>query len=109
MKKKQLSKDKKGEAFGSLGGMAIGVVTLAVVLTVGFLIMSQGRTQITSITGKNCAVYNASEAFSQPACNATDTLTRAVGDIPGWVPLVIIAGVGAALLGLVSMFQRRKG
>jgi len=37
---------------------------------------------------------------------ATETLTSAVGAIPGWIALIVIAVVGGVLIGLVSYFRR---
>lgn len=91
--------------FDNLGSLATGIAALAIVLVVAFLIMSQGKTQIGDIEGFNPA--NATECQTSVACNATTTLQGAVDDIPGWVPLVVIASIGAILLGLVAMFRRR--
>ena len=98
--------NKKGQVFGQLASLATGVATLAIVLVVAFLVMSQGKTQIGTIEGIDTA--NATECQTSNACNATSTLQSAVDDIPGWVPLIIIAVIGSILLGLVSLFQRRK-
>jgi len=93
---------KKGQVFSQLGQMAVGVATLALVLTVTFLIMSQGKVQAEGISGVVC---NATSGDA--ACNATKTLQSAVDTIPGWVPLIIIAAIGSILLGLVALFRRR--
>ena len=39
------------------------------------------------------------------ASAAIDKLQSAADDIPGWVPLVVIAVIGALLLGLVALFR----
>jgi len=95
-------KTKKGQAMSTLAGLAVGIATLAIVLTVTFLVMSQGKAQIVSIENApvDSANYNASLAI-----NATSTLQSAVDDIPGCVPLIIIGVVGAVLLGLVKLFR----
>ena len=95
---------KKGQVFGLLGGLAVGIATLAIVLVVTFLIISQAQTQIISIEGLGGGVANTSSI----ALNATKTLASAVDDVPGWVPLIVIAVIGGALLGLVAMFRGRK-
>ena len=82
--------NKKG-VFDQLAGLGIGVVTLAITLTVVFLILSQ-----TASNSKVSADANASAAVT--------TLQRAASDIPGWVPLVVIAVIGAILLSLVALF-----
>jgi len=97
--------NKKGQAFAQLGQLAVGIAVLAVVLTVAFLIMSQGKAQIATL---ECD--NTSDASGIATCgegyNATSVLQGAVDDVPTWVPLIIIASIGAILLGLVSLFRR---
>lgn len=88
-------KNKKGQVFDQLASLGVGITVLAVTLVVVFLIMSQ--------TAANDAVVadgNATEALA--------TLTEATADIPGWVPLIVIAFIGAILLGLVAMFRRAR-
>jgi len=94
--------DKKGQ-FGQLVSLAVGIAGLAIALVVTFLVISQGRTQVCDIEGitGNCAANQTSLAV-----NATNTLASAVDDIPGWVPLIVIAVIGAVLLGLVSLFKK---
>ena len=92
--------------FDQLGSLATGIAALAIVLVVAFLILSQGRTQIGDIEGFTAS--NSTQCQTSSACNATVELTNAVDDIPGWVPLVVIASIGAILLGLVAMFTRRR-
>jgi hypothetical protein len=96
---------KKGQVFNQLGQLATGVATLAIVLVVAFLVMSEGKEQAGEIEGLN--FDNTTECHQSITCNATEELQNATGDIPGWVPLVIIASIGAILLGLVSLFRRR--
>jgi len=91
---------------GQFAALATGIAGFAIVMVVTFLIMSQARTQIGTTEGVNCNTFNSTEAFTSASCNATATLQAAVATIPGWVPLIVIASVGAALLGLVAMFRR---
>ncbi len=105
---KSLSKlGKKGQVFDQLGRLGSGVAALAIVLVIAFLILSQGRDQVGDIEGI-ADVSNVSQCATSVACNATNTLTEAIATIPGWVPLVIIAAIGAILLGLVALFQRSR-
>ena len=87
-------KSKKGQVFDQLSGLGIGIAVLAITLVVVFLIMSQ--------TAANTTV-----AADGNATAALDTLQESAADIPGWVPLVVIAVIGAILLGLVALFRRR--
>lgn len=88
----KLLKNRKG-VFDQLGGLGVGIAALAITLVVVFLIMSE--------TAANTTV-----AADTNASAALDTLQNAASDIPGWVPLVVIAVIGAILLGLVAMFRR---
>jgi len=92
---------KKGQ-LSQLGSLAVGIAGLAIALVVTFLVISQGRSQVCDIEGLNNCLTNQSSL----AVNATNTLASAVDDIPGWVPLIVIAVIGAVLLGLVSLFRR---
>jgi uncharacterized protein (UPF0333 family) len=97
--------NKKGQVMENLGGLAIGVVVLCIVLTVAFLIMAQGKSILPGIEGVAC---NSSNSASY-ACNATETLQESVQTIPGWVPIIIITGIGAVLISMVMMFRRAGG
>jgi Na+/H+ antiporter NhaC len=85
--------NKKAQIFDQMSAMGIGIATLAITLVVVFLILSQ--------TAANTTV-----AADQNATNAVKTLQTSASSIPGWVPLVVIAVIGAILLGLVAMFRR---
>tara|TARA_R100000656_G_scaffold114808_1_gene87304 strand:+ start:12193 stop:12486 length:294 start_codon:yes stop_codon:yes gene_type:complete len=85
---------KKGQIFDQLGGLGVGIASLAITLVVVFLILSQTKA-------------NATVAADNNATAAVTQLQGAADDIPGWVPLVVIAVIGAILLGLVAMFRRR--
>jgi len=84
--------NKKGQAMAQLGALGVGVATLAITMAVVFLILSETKS-------------NSSVAADGNATSALNTLTSAVADIPGWVPLIIIAVVGAILLGLIALFR----
>jgi len=96
----KLELNKKGQAMQALGSLAVGVATLAVVLTVTFLILSEGGQEAADIAGVADL-----DGCNTTACNSTKTLSSAVDDLPGWVPLIIIAVVGSILLGLVKLFR----
>lgn len=95
--------NKKGGVFDDLAGLGVGVATLAIVLTVTFLILAKGKQQAGVAEGLDFS--NVTQCATSLTCNATNTLTTAVADIPAWVPLIIIAFVGAVILGLVKLFR----
>ena len=85
--------NRKGQIFDQMSALGVGIATLCITLVVVFLILAN--------TGSNSAV-----AADPNATAAVDELQSAAGTIPGWVPLVVIAVIGAILLGLVAMFRR---
>ena len=97
------SLNKKGNsAFQTFSSLAVAIAGLTIALVLAFLVMSEGRTQMEAnegtcviSTGVNCGL----------STNATIELQGAVDDVPGWVPLIVIGVVGAALLGLVKLFK----
>ena len=105
-----MKQNKKG-VLAELSGLAVGIATLAIVLVVAFMIMSQGKDQIGDIEGlamdPTTGKMNATQCYFSAACNSTATLQNATSTIPGWVPLIVIAMIGAVLLGLVAMFRKR--
>ena len=84
---------KKGQVFDQISSLGVGIAALAIVLIVVFLILSN--------LGSNDQVTTGS--FAE---NATNTLTDSAADIPGWIPLIVIAIIGSILLGLVALFRR---
>ena len=83
---------KKG-VFDQLGALGVGIASLVITLVVVFLILSQ--------TGANTTA-----AADANATAAVNTLTSAAEGIPGWVPLIVIATIGAILLSMVALFRR---
>lgn len=94
--------DKKGQAFEQLGKLALGVVTLAIILVVGFMVITQGKDQMAETDG-----YSNASTCDTAGCNASDDLSDGLGNLPDWIPIVIIVGIGVVLIGMVKMFGRR--
>ena len=92
---------KKGQIFSQLSALGVGIAALSITLVVTFLILSQAKTQIGGIEGGTMGDNNGSLAW-----NATVQMTEATATIPGWVPLIVIASIGAILLSLVAVFRR---
>jgi len=93
---------KKGQVFNQIGALGIGIAALTITLVVVFLILSQASSQIETTDGVDCNTTNSASI----GCNATNTLRGAVATIPGWIPLIVIASIGAILLSLVAVFRR---
>lgn len=119
--------NKKGQVMQNLGALGIGVVTVAFVLVITFLIMASVKTQTVtmgypcgdldnvwnvsteqccnvSVAGQ-CGGDNVSKATSN-SWNSTRTLTNATATIPSWIPLIILVAIGGLILGLISVFKR---
>ena len=102
---------KKKAQMQNLSALGVGIAALAISLTIAFLIIGAGRTQIGTNDGliKTAAGdYNHSQCAKSIGCNATTALTGAVAGIPGWVSIIIIGVVGSVLLGIVGMYTRSK-
>lgn len=86
---------KKKGAFDLLGGLGIGIATLAIIMIVVFLILSE-------------LASNTKVAADTNASAAVKTLQGAADDIPGWVPIVVITAIGAILILMVRGFGGRR-
>ena len=91
-KMNKLMKSKAG-VLDNLAALGVGIAGLSITLIVVFLIMSQTASNATVATDGNASA-------------ALDILQNATDDIPGWVPLIVIAIIGSILLGLVALFRR---
>ena len=94
---------KKGQALAELGKIAMGIVAFAIIMVVGFLIVAEGQNQIVTIDG---ILDETNDSQKTVGYNATVTLSNAMDDIPAWVPIIVIASIGAVLIGLVAMFRK---
>lgn len=85
--------NKKG-VIDQLAPVVIALISVGIILVVGFLIMSEVASN-TKVTADN----NASVAV--------DEVQDAMDDIPTWLPIIIITIIGALLISLVAIFRRR--
>ena len=83
----------KAQVFDRLSELAIGVVVLALILVIAFLIMSETAANTTVAANPNATL-------------AIATLQSATADIPNWVPLIVIGVIGLVLLGFVGLYRR---
>ena len=89
---------KKKAQIDQLGNLIVPLIGIGIVLVVGFLIISEAKTQVQAI--------NASGTDVQLALNGTNDVQNALSDIPGWLPIIVITVIGALLIGMVSLFRR---
>ena len=99
-------KNKKG-IIDQLFPLVISLVTIAIIIVVGFLIVAAGKEQITSIESTNATGQSATHPHGTLTWNATGEVQNAMSDIPTWLPIIVITVIGALLIGLVSLFRRR--
>ena len=85
---------KKGQVFDQISALGVGIAALAITLIVVFLIMSNLASNSQVSSDNNASV-------------AVDELQGAADDIPGSVPLIVIAVIGSILLALVALFRGR--
>ena len=77
--------DKKGQ-LNKLTGFALTIVIFTVVLAVGLNVLGELSDNLTADS------YEA---------NATDEILESMADIPGWIPVIIVAMIGGIVLFLV--------
>ena len=109
----------------NFGSMAIGIGALTITLIVAFLIMATAKTSMVTdgsacgtgfglnTSGTGCCLTGATAcdddnwtAYNSLAYNSTGDLQNATSGIPSWVSIIVITSIGAALIGMVSMFRR---
>lgn len=93
LKGKDLRMNKKGQLFSNFSALAIGGLVLAVTLAVVFVIFSQ-------------VAANSQISANANATDAVNTVQGGVADIPGWVPLAILAVLAVVILGIVRGLNR---
>lgn len=101
-----LMKNKNGAVLDNLSGLVVALVTVAIVLVVGFLIMSEAQGQIRDIDGLNSSGGSTTHPEGTIGYNATGEVQNAMADIPGWLGIIVITVIGALLIGLVSIFRK---
>ena len=71
--------------------VVIALVVIGIMLVIGFLILAEVKA-------------NSKVAADVNATSAVNEVTNAMGDIPGWLPIIVITIIGALLIGLVALF-----
>ena len=96
---------KKGQ-IGQLQSLIVPLVGIAILLVIGFLIFAEVRTNET-VAGAS-GVCSTEAVDANYACNGTLEVIDALGDLPGWLPIIVIVVIGAILLSLVAAFRERQ-
>ncbi len=102
-------KNKKGQ-MQAFQALTVSLVAVAIVLAVGFMVLSQVRTSIGSTDGVDCTNFStdAGGGGTSQACNATAQVQDAVAQVPLFLGIVAITLIGAALITLVTRFMRTR-
>uniref|UniRef100_A0A6H1ZIR1 Uncharacterized protein n=1 Tax=viral metagenome TaxID=1070528 RepID=A0A6H1ZIR1_9ZZZZ len=86
----------------ALQPLIVALVVIAIVLVVGFLIFAEVQDQVVEIDN-----VNESASIGSYGYNATQDITNAMADIPGWLPIIVVVVIGALLIGLVGFLRRQ--
>ena len=87
----------------ALQPLIVALVVIGIVLVIGFLIFAKVQDQIVDIDSVN---ETDTSTFSH-GYNASQDVTSAMEDIPGWLPIIVVVVIGALLIGLVSFLRRQ--
>lgn len=90
----QFLKSKKGQVFDQLTGLALGLVSLAIVFIVAFLIYSKLKANSTVSADANSTA-------------SLKTVTDETYNITSWLGIIVITVIGSIILGLVMLFRSR--
>ena len=82
----QIRNMKKKAQVSQLTGFALTLVVFTIVLAIGFSVLSKLNSNLTADTAER---------------NATTNMIKYMGEIPGWIPVVIVAMIGGIVLFLV--------
>jgi len=79
-----------------------------VTLSSGNYTIQRNTINVTCIDSQCSAIKEVNYSCRLPtvAYNSTTSLQTATSTIPGWVSIIIITALGAALIGMVAMFRR---
>lgn len=88
----KLFKFKKG-VIDQLMPLVIALISIGIMLAVGFLILSE-------------VASNSKVAADVNATAGVQETQNAMADIPTWLPIIVITVIGALLIGLVAFFRK---
>lgn len=88
-KKKAASKG----VLNQLAGLVISLVVVGIVLVIGFSIMATMQGTLTVGTA---------------AYNATTQTISGMAQIPTWIPIIVVAVIGAVILGIVYLYMGKQ-
>jgi hypothetical protein len=78
----------------ALRDIALSAIVTGVTIAIGLVILAQFQTVIYQVESGGTGGYGS-------AYNATTTTIAAVGGLPDWLNIYVVAGAGFAILGLI--------
>ena len=90
-----MKKMNKAGVIGQLTPLVTGIAAIAITLVIAFLILAQVKDNATVTADAN-------------ATAAVTATQNAMDDIPGWLPIIIVALIGSLLLGIVKYFRSQS-
>lgn len=100
----------------TLQAVVLGLVVVGLVLGIGTVMLNQLHSNLCTnaggwynVTGDRHCTNNgtALTAGNTYALNATISVEDTLGDVPGWLPVIVIAIIGAVVFGIIYMFGRK--
>lgn len=87
---------KKGQAVGNLQTFILAIVSVAVVLAIGLIVLGQlAETQVTNVAGCNATDVSGCGA----AYNSTTDVVTQLGTVPTWIGIIIVVALAFIVLG----------
>lgn len=99
---KRLMKSKKG-ILADMSSLSVAVVSFAMVIVIGLLIMATVKSQVGDQEGFDAT--NATLCATSIACNGSNTAIEGVSDLTDWIALIVIVVIGGLILALVKRFS----
>jgi hypothetical protein len=88
---------KKKAQLGALQGLILGLVVVGLIIALGFLMLGQINTTAIAVGG--AGGY---------AANGTAAVLSAMNQVPTWLPIIVIAVIGAIVFSLVALFAGKR-
>ena len=88
---------KKGQALNTLQSVVLSIVVIGFLIAIGMALLTNVQETQQEPNG----------SCQSAGCNATGTTIDAIGDIPVWLPIIVLAFIALVVLGVIFLLQRR--
>ena len=103
----RLLKSKKG-VFEQLSNFAVMAGVFALIVVVVLIILGKLGEQAVTDAGADYTGTGGVGNCSSYACNATRTAQSEMGQFPDWLGILIIAGIGIIIIGMLKGFGKGR-